>query len=76
MLVLLTYYLYYLFFPARLTKNITIAITITEINIPTPIPVLKMPPTTAQLLNAGSRENNKIICNQNFNFIMWYFICF
>jgi len=39
----------YLFLPMRLKKNTVNAITNTTKNIPTPMPVLKIPPTTEQL---------------------------
>ena len=46
-----------MFLPILLTRKIS-AITITTINIPTPIPVLKIPPIIAQLEKVMSREIN------------------
>lgn len=42
---------YYLFFPILLITKIISAMTNNTIKIPTPIPALKIPPTTAQLEN-------------------------
>ncbi len=51
-------YIYFLFLKMRNIKKITNTITKTDTNIPTPIPVLKIPPTTAQPENVVSSVIN------------------
>ena len=60
----------YLLFIILTAMKAIIAMMRTTINIPVPIPALKMPSTTEQLLNVVKVKNRIIEHNQKFDFIM------